>query len=144
MTLGNQILMFQERNVKCFYINTPRLTKDQRVSICLEYPRVNQCRINHMAEAAYATGPALLGAPRLLSSIFSPFFCSMFQCETQTVRQCGALKSPSPPENARAPKFKKRGPIKLDPDVFFCSMFQCFSAGPQRAQGPQKTSGPKI
>ena len=23
-----------------------------------------QCRINHMAEAAYATGPALLGAPR--------------------------------------------------------------------------------
>ena len=44
MTLGNQILMFQERNVKCFYINTPRLTKDQRVSICLEYPRVNNPR----------------------------------------------------------------------------------------------------
>ena len=44
MTLGNQILMFQERNVKCFYINTPRLTKDQRVSICLEYPRVNNAR----------------------------------------------------------------------------------------------------
>ena len=44
MTLGNQILMFQERNVKCFYINTPRLTKDQRVSICLEYPMVNNAR----------------------------------------------------------------------------------------------------
>ena len=44
MTLGNQILMFQERNVKCFYINTPRLTKDQRVSICLEYARVNNAR----------------------------------------------------------------------------------------------------
>ena len=44
MTLGNQILMFQERNVKCFYINTPRLTKDQRVSICLEYPRVYNAR----------------------------------------------------------------------------------------------------
>ena len=44
MTLGNQILMFQERNVKCFYINTPRLTKDQRVSKCLEYPRVNNAR----------------------------------------------------------------------------------------------------
>ena len=119
-----------------------------------------QCRINHMAEAAYAMGPALwgaprfwgprafggpalLGAPRLLSSIFSEFFCSMFQCEIQTVRQCGAIKSPSPPENARAPKFKKRGPIKLGPNVF-CSLFQCFSAGPQRAQGPQKTSGPKI
>ena len=36
--------MFQERNVKCFYINTPRLTKDQRVSICLEYARVNNAR----------------------------------------------------------------------------------------------------
>jgi hypothetical protein len=44
MTLGNQILMFQERNVKCFFINTPRLTKDQRVSICLEYARVNNAR----------------------------------------------------------------------------------------------------
>ena len=36
-----------------------------------------QCRINHMAEAAYvaayAAGPALLGAPRLLSSIFPNF-----------------------------------------------------------------------
>jgi hypothetical protein len=71
-----------------------------------------------MAEAAYATGPALLGAPRLLSSIFFRIFLFMFYCETQTVRQCGALKSPSPPENARAPKSKKRGPIKLGPNVF--------------------------
>ena len=44
MTLGNQVLMFQERNVKCFFINTPRLTKDQRFSICLEYARVNNAR----------------------------------------------------------------------------------------------------
>ena len=47
MPLGNQVLMFQERNVKCFFINTPRLiklTKDQRVSICLEYARVNNAR----------------------------------------------------------------------------------------------------
>jgi hypothetical protein len=38
--------MFQERNVACFFINTPRLTKDQRqrVSICLEYARVNNAR----------------------------------------------------------------------------------------------------
>ena len=27
-----------------FFINTPRLTKDQRVSICLEYARVNNAR----------------------------------------------------------------------------------------------------
>ena len=44
MTLVNQILMFQERNVTCFFINTPRLTKDQRVSIWLEYARVNNAR----------------------------------------------------------------------------------------------------
>ena len=54
MTLGNQILMFQERNVKCFFINTPRLTKDQRVSICLEYARVNNAR---------EVIPAALGRP---------------------------------------------------------------------------------
>ena len=34
-----------------------------------------QARINHMAKAAYATGPALLGAPRLL---FSGFFKTVF------------------------------------------------------------------
>jgi hypothetical protein len=44
MTLVNQILMFQERNVACFFINTPRLTKDERVSICLEYVRVTNAR----------------------------------------------------------------------------------------------------
>ena len=44
MTLGNQVLKFQERNVKSFFINTPRLTKDQKVSICLEYGRVNNAR----------------------------------------------------------------------------------------------------
>jgi hypothetical protein len=27
-----------------FFINTPRLTNDQRVSICLEYARVNNAR----------------------------------------------------------------------------------------------------
>ena len=81
-------------------------------------------------------GTRAFGGPALTLFYFFPeFFCSMFYCETQTVRQCGALKSPSPPENARAPKFKKRGPIKLGPNVF-CSLFQCFSVGPQRAQGP--------
>ena len=57
---------------------------------------------------------------------FPNFFGFMLQCEIQTVRQCGALKSPSPPENARAPKFKKRGPIKLGPNVFLfpVSVFQ--------------------
>ena len=63
--------------------------------------------------------------PRAYSLLFfSEFFGSMFQYEIQTVRHCGALKSPfNPPENARAPKFKKRVPIKLGPNGF-CSQFQ--------------------
>ena len=82
--------------------------------------------------------------PRVYSLLFFPnFFIPCFSARSKQCAKCGALKSPSPPENARAPKFKKRGPIKLGPNVF-CSLFQCFSAGPQRAQGPQKTSGPKI
>jgi hypothetical protein len=57
-----------------------------------------------MAEAAYATGPALLGAPRLLSSIFSEFFYSMFQCEIQTVRQVRGPKEPKSPRKREGPK----------------------------------------
>ena len=107
-----------------------------------------QCRIriNHMAEAAYAMSPALLGAPRLLSSIFFRIFCSMFQCEIQTVRQCGALKSPSPPENARAPKFKKRVPIKLCPNVFLfpVSVFQRGAPKSPRSSENIRTQNLKI
>ena len=76
--------------------------------------------------------------PRAYSFLFfSEFFCSMFQCETQTVRQCRALKSPSPLENSRAPKFKKRGPIKLVPDVFLfpVSVFQ--RGAPKSPRSPE-------
>jgi hypothetical protein len=84
-----------------------------------------------MAEAAYATGPALLGDPRLLSSILFRIFCSIFQCETQTVR---GPKEPKSPRKREGPKFKKRGPVdQAGPKRFFCSLFQCFNPGPQRA-----------
>jgi hypothetical protein len=56
--------------------------------------------INHMAEAAYATGPALLGAPRFSLLFFSLKFCFLFQRGAQTVRQSGAPKSLGPPENS--------------------------------------------
>ena len=52
MSLGNQILMFQERKVACFFVNMPSfITKDQRVWICLECARVNNARevIRHWA-----------------------------------------------------------------------------------------------
>ena len=71
--------------------------------------------------------------PRVYSLLFFPnFFIPCFSARSKQCAKCGALKSPSPPENARDPKFKKRGPIKLGPNVFY-SLFQCFSAGPQRA-----------
>jgi hypothetical protein len=68
-----------------------------------------------MAEAAYATGPALLGAARLLSSIFSDFFCSLFQR--------GAPKNPSPPENVRPQNLKSKAPKSGAQNGFF----PCFS-----------------
>ena len=34
----------KKRRQVVFFINTPRLTKNQRVSICLEYARVNNAR----------------------------------------------------------------------------------------------------
>ena len=85
--------------------------------------------------------------PRAYSLLFFPeFFCSMFQCETQTVRQCGALESSSPPENARAPKFKKRGPIKLGPNVFLfpVSVFQRGAPKSPRSSENIRTQNLKI
>jgi hypothetical protein len=98
----------------------------------------HQCRINHMAEAAYATGPALLGSrafggPALLSSIFFLKFCFLFQRGDQTVRQSG------PPKSLELVPQKTRGPKKSTPNVFFLFPVLVFQHGAQRAQGPQKT-----
>jgi hypothetical protein len=111
-----------------------------------------------MAEAAYAACPALLGAPRSLSSIFCFLFqrgthansapvrgpqraqvpqnlkseapksgapnvfflhVSVFQRGAQTMRQCGAPKSPSPQN------LKSEAPKSGVPNVFFpVSVFQ--------------------
>ena len=89
-----------------------------------------------MAEAAYAAGPALLGAPRSLSSILFRIFCFLFQR--------GAHANSAPvrgPQRAQVPQnLKSEGPKSGAPNVFFCSMFQCFSAGPKQSAsaGPQK------
>jgi hypothetical protein len=120
----------------------------------------------HMPRAPRFWGPR---AALILFYVFRNF-CSLFHRGAQTVRQCGAPKSLSPPENARpqragpqtvfsfpvtvrapksptvpqktrAQKFKKRGPHSPQTGFF---LFQCFSAGPQRAHGPQITSVLKI
>ena len=87
--------------------------------------RYAQCRINHMAEAAYAAGPALLGAPRLLSSIFPRIFYSLLAV---------SVRGPKEPKSPR-----KREALNA-----FLYPVSVFQRGHQRAQGPQKTSGPRI
>ena len=78
-----------------------------------------------MAEAAYAAGPALLGAPRLLSSIFPRIFYSLLVV---------SVRGPKEPKSTR----KREAPNAF---LYPVSVFQ---RGHQRAQGPQKTSGPRI
>ena len=68
---------------------------------------VNQARINHMAEAAYATGPALLGAPRLL---FPGFFKTVFVLQRGAQKVWGQ-KSAGPNDG------KQRGLPKSRPQI---------------------------
>jgi hypothetical protein len=94
-----------------------------------------QCRINHMAEAAYAAGPTLLVAPRPLSSIFSEFFVSCFSAGPKQSASAG-------PQRAQVHQnFKSEAAKSGASNVF--PLFQYFSAGPQRAQGPQKDVRPQ-
>ena len=74
-----------------------------------------QCRIHHMAEAAYATGPALL------------FFC--FRAGPQRAFR-------SPPENSR--------PQKSTPNVFFLFPVLVFQrSAPKSPRSPENVIGPK-
>ena len=96
--------------------------------------RTQQCRINHMAEAAYATGPALLGAPRFSLLFFFLKFCFLFKRGAQTVRQSGAPKSLGPPENS--------WPQKIDPKRFL--FVPCFSVSARDPQNrPPKFKRPQ-
>ena len=85
-----------------------------------------------MAEAAYAAGPALLGAPHLLSSIFFPNF--LFPVLSR--RPISALvrdpKELKPPENARPQK------------VFFVPCFSVSARGPKEPKVPRKRQAPKF
>jgi hypothetical protein len=92
---------------------------------------IDQCRINHMAEAAYAAGPALLGAPRLLSSIFPRIFVP---CFIAGPNQCASAG----PQRAQAPG-KREAPKGL-----LCSLFQCISTGPQEPKVPRKRQAPNL
>ena len=98
-------------------------------------PYQHQCRINHMAEAAYATGPRFWGPHASLFYFFSEFFLFLFQRGAQTVRQSGAPKSLSPPENSR--------PQKIDPKRFlFVPCFSVSARGPKEPKVPRKRYRP--
>ena len=90
----------------------------QLESLC--YFGHRQCRINHMAEAAYATGPALLGAPRLLSSIFSEF---LFPCFSARPKQCVSA----------GPYRAQVRPHQAGPKRFFVPCFSVSAWGPKES-----------
>jgi hypothetical protein len=78
-----------------------------------------------MAEAAYATGPALLGAPRLITLFyFSRIFLFHVSVRDPNSAPVRGPKEPKSSRKREAPKFKKRGPIKLGPKLFPVSVFQ--------------------
>ena len=57
--------------------------------LAIEVWCLGQCRIDHMAEAAYATGPALLGAPRFSLLFFSEFFVFCFSAGPKQCARVG-------------------------------------------------------
>ena len=84
-----------------------------------------QCRINHMAEAAYATGPALT-----LFYFFPEFFVPCFsarpkQCASASAKQCA--------QRAQVPH-KTRSPQKRPQTGFFVP---CFSVSARHSKEPK-------
>ena len=93
-----------------------------------------QCRFNHMAEAAYATGPALFGGPAL--TLFYFFRIFLFPVSAR------GPKEPKSSRKREAPKSKKRGPKKRGPKRFF-ALFQCFSVFSVSAYSVFQRGAPK-
>ena len=93
-----------------------------------------QCRINHMAEAAYAAGPALLGAPRRAYSLLCfPKF--LFPVSSR-----GPNSAPvRGPKESKSPR-KREAPKSGAPNDFFVL---CYSAGPKEPNCPPENARPK-
>ena len=81
--------------------------------------------------------PRFWGPRASLFYFFSEFFCFLFQRGAQTVRQSGAPKSLSPPENSR--------PQKIDPKRFpFLFPVLVFQRGaPKSPRSPENVIGPQ-
>ena len=87
-----------------------------------------------MAEAAYATGPALFGGPAL--TLFYFFRIFLFPVSAR------GPKEPKSSRKREAPKSKKRGPKKRGPKRFF-PLFQCFSVFSVSAYSVFQRGAPK-
>ena len=103
----------------------------------IDYATGCQCRINHMAEAAYATGPALLRGPRFSLLFFlSEFFVPCFSAGP---KQCTSAM----PQRAQVAQ-KTRGPPKSAPYVFFLFLVLVFQCGaPNSPRSPENVIGPQ-
>jgi hypothetical protein len=115
-----------------------------------------------MAEAAYATGPALLGAPRLLSSIFFLNFLFPVSARGPNSAQVRGPKEPKSPRKFEAPKnvpkrvffpvlVFQRGAPKSPGKVLrkryspqnCLKIVPCFSAGSKQRGVPKSPRPPK-
>ena len=100
-----------------------------------------QCGINHMAYAAYAAGPALLGAPRSLSSILFRIFCFLFQrgAHANSVPVRGRQRA-QVPQNVKSEAPKSGGP-----QTFFSPCFSFSARGPNSppVRGPKEPKSNK-
>jgi hypothetical protein len=94
-----------------------------------------------MAEAAYAAGPALLGAPRRAYSLLC-LMNFLFPVSSQGPNSAPVRgpKEPKSPRKREAQKFKKWGPKEQSPKRFFRSLFQC---GAPKSLSPPENARPK-
>ena len=97
-------------------------------------PQRAQVPQNLKSEAPKSGAPKS-GAPKSGAPNGFFFHVSVFQRGAQTVRQCGAPKSPSPP------KFKKRGLKNRSPKRF--PPVSVFQRGAQTVRGPKEPKVPR-
>ena len=94
-----------------------------------------------MAEAAYATGPALLGAPRLLSSIFFLNFLFPVSARGPNSAPVRGPKEPKVLRKRYSPQnLKIEAPKCGAPNDFFVP---CFSARSKQLGAPKSPRPPK-
>jgi hypothetical protein len=115
---AHSLLFYSEFFVSCFSAGPMQIVRG---------PQRAQVPQNLKSEAPKSEAPKSEAPKSGAPNGFFLFHVSVFQRGPQTVRQCGAPKSPSPP------KFKKRGLKNRNPKRF----------SPVSARGPNSAGAPK-